>query len=338
MRSLARFATAVLAAAFLASCGSTSSSPTAPTPTGAKVTAVAVSSAQSSASSFQLKATAQFSDGTSRDVTTGASWTSSNTAVATVSASGVVTVVTSGELDVNATYQSVTGSLHLLVTRVPVAAVTVTGAPTTGATSFQLTATARLSDGSTQDVTRSASWSSSDTAIATVSSTGYVTIVASGDVDLRATYQGVTGDARLTVAIPKTYALTGVVAEVAPHVQPIAGARVQIVGGGAGFTTSDANGVYSIAGLPAGRNIIEVTKDGYQTYDNEITVSADTQLQVNLFPTPPKDASGASATARCNDATWSWAQTKSDACTSNGGVAYFVCPGPFCTTSTSVGR
>lgn len=330
MRWVPRIITAVLAALVLASCGK-AQNPTAPTPPGVKVTALVVTSAQTSAASIQLKATAQLSDGTSRDVTSGATWESSNAAIATVSATGLVTVVSSGELDVRATYQGAAGSLHLLVTRVPVSSVAVSGGPSLSSAFFQLTATARLSDGTSQDVTRSATWSSSNTSIATVSSIGAVTILANGDVDLTATYQGVSGSTHVTVSVPKRYAVTGVVGEPAPTSKPVAGARVQLVVGN--YTMTDTNGVFSLAGLPVGRSIIEVSKDGYVTWSNEVNViDKDIQVSVTLYPVPPKNGDGATATARCKDGSWSWAQTKADACTANGGVAYFVCPGPLCSS------
>jgi len=61
-------------------------------------------------------------------------------------------------------------------------------APVVGGTS-QFKATATLADGSTQDVTSQATWQSSDTAVATVSSAGVVTGVASGSVTVSAVYQ-----------------------------------------------------------------------------------------------------------------------------------------------------
>ena len=77
--------------------------------------------------------------------------------------------------------------------------------------------------------------------------------------------------------------------------------------------------------------LIEFAKDGYQTYETEIVFVDGSSLAVNLYPTPPKSADGASATARCNDGSWSWAQTRTAACSANGGLAYPVCPGPLCT-------
>jgi hypothetical protein len=306
--------------------------PTAPTPTPAvTVSAVTIASASTSGAAFQLAAMARMSNGSTQDVTKAATWESSNTLLATVS-TGMVTVLGTGELDVRATYQGVSGSLHLLVARVPVVALTISGASTNS--SFQLTAIARLSDGSTQDVTRSATWASSNTQIATVSSTGYVTVVGNGELDVQVTYQGVTGSQHLVVALPKTFAVSGVVHEIAPNVRPILGAAVRILSRSLAPVMTTDQGSFAFPALPAERMLIEVTKDGYQVWESEIViVDRNVQLMVSLYPTPPNDANGVSATVRCLDGSWSWAQTRDKACTANAGIAYAVCPGPLCESS-----
>jgi uncharacterized protein YjdB len=74
--------------------------------------------------------------------------------------------------------------------------VTVTGAaPAVGATA-QYSAVANLSNGSTENVTTSATWTSSNPDIATVSSTGLVTAIAEGNVSISATFDSVTGSAQ----------------------------------------------------------------------------------------------------------------------------------------------
>ena len=120
------------------------------------------------------------------------------------------------------------------------------------------------------------------------------------------------------------------VLEAPPNVQRIVGARVQVVV--SDHTFSDAQGMFSLLKVPFGRVILEVTKDGYQTLSNELIVDRDLSLGITLYPTPPKNVDGVTATARCNDGSWSWAQTRAEACPSNGGVAYPVCPGPLCGT------
>jgi uncharacterized protein YjdB len=83
-----------------------------------------------------------------------------------------------------------------------VASIAIRGsAPTVGSTA-QLTATATMSNGTTQDVTSSATWQSGDATIATVSSGGVVTGVAAGSTTVTATYQSVTGSDSIAVAVP----------------------------------------------------------------------------------------------------------------------------------------
>jgi hypothetical protein len=79
------------------------------------------------------------------------------------------------------------------------ASITITGvAPAAGGVT-QLTATGVLSDGTTQDVTSSATWTSSDTTVVTVSSTGAATGVAAGTASVFATVGVVTGTLQLNV-------------------------------------------------------------------------------------------------------------------------------------------
>ena len=219
------------------------------------------------------------SDGTVRDVTNAAAWQSSNIALATVSSAGVVTFFGSGDLDVRATYQNVSGSLHLVVASVPVISMTISGAPSSPAISFQLTASVRLADGSTQDVTRSATWESSNASIATVTG-GLVSVVSNGEVDIRATYQAMTSSTHIAVTRPNGFTLTGFVTDAATN-QAIPGVRVQLIGGGSSHT--DDHGAFGIAVLE-GRVLVEFSKDGYQMIEKDVRISGDMQMLVTLAP------------------------------------------------------
>lgn len=80
-----------------------------------------------------------------------------------------------------------------------VTSLTVTGTvPAVGSTA-QYTSTVTFSDGKTQDVTNTATWVSFDTDVATVSSSGVVTAVATGTDVVKATYQGSSGTFTLSV-------------------------------------------------------------------------------------------------------------------------------------------
>jgi hypothetical protein len=220
-----------------------------------------------------------------------------------------------------------------------VRAVVVTSAVATP-TSFQLNARADMSDGGSRDVTMLAKWESSNSGIATVSATGVLTAVASGQVEVRATYENVAGVISLLVSgppRPTTFAITGVAIETPPSGKVVPGVVVQVTDGpDAGQTaTTDEGGLYRFAALRTAPLTLEARKSGYLLWRvTNLMLDRDRQLEIVLFPTPPKNADGVDATARCTDSTWSWAQTRAEACATNGGIAYAVCPGPLCELKT----
>src|SRR5256885_13208790 len=68
-------------------------------------------------------------------------------------------------------------------------------------TASQFTATVTMTDGTTQNATTTASWTSSNPAIATVAA-GLVTPLTPGDVTITATFLGVPGRTSMTIAKP----------------------------------------------------------------------------------------------------------------------------------------
>lgn len=96
-------------------------------------------------------------------------------------------------------------------------AVTVRSLSISGTVSFnavgqttQLSAIASMSDGSSQNVTSSSVWQSSNAAVATVSASGVVTSRGAGDSEISATYQGARAatTARVTLPVTCTFSLT----------------------------------------------------------------------------------------------------------------------------------
>jgi len=150
-------------------------------------------------------------------------------------------------------------------------------APNVGLTA-QFTATATMSNGTTQNVTSQATWQSSNAAIATVNAAGIVTGVAPGDVDITATFQSVAGRQRITVVV-RTFTLTGLVTDgtsggILPNI------NIQITAGprtGAS-TRTDATGNYTLGGLEAGAITVTASAVSYDTQDKAITLIADTKL------------------------------------------------------------
>src|SRR5204863_431992 len=118
----------------------------------------------------QLTATPKDSNGNALSGRT-VTWTSSNTSVATVSTSGLVSGVTPGSATITATSEGKSGTASVTVTQVPVATVSLSPATPSiqqGQT-VQLTATLKDASGNTLSG-RTVTWSSSNTAVATVNS------------------------------------------------------------------------------------------------------------------------------------------------------------------------
>lgn len=123
------------------------------------------------------------------DVTSTATWTSSNTTVASV-ASGVITAGSNTAANQTATITAkdsgVSGTANILTYTgtAPTGTSAITIVIPTGITlnvtpgeTFQLTATADLSGNATLNVSKYVSWTSNNSAIATVSTSGTVTVL-----------------------------------------------------------------------------------------------------------------------------------------------------------------
>jgi hypothetical protein len=80
------------------------------------------------------------------------------------------------------------------------ASVSVTGSAPDVGSEAPFKATATLSDGTTQDVTATATWTSANQAVATVSPAGIVRGVSAGQTSISASYQNVSGARPVTIA------------------------------------------------------------------------------------------------------------------------------------------
>ena len=164
------------------------------------VTGVSVSPATATVglgSTQQLNAAITPANATNQNVT----WTSSNTAVATVNASGLVTAVAAGTaaITVKTVDGNKTATSAITVAAIPVssAAVSPASASLYAGNTQQLSVTISPANATNKNVT----WSSTNSAIATVNSSGLVTAVSAGTVTITATTQdgNKTASAAITV-------------------------------------------------------------------------------------------------------------------------------------------
>jgi|GEM_PF-1931786 len=171
-------------------------------PTGSnpvtQVTVTAPSPSLAAGGTLQLTATPR--DASGNTVPQFVVWSSSAEAVATVSASGLVTGVSAGPVTIRAVAGTVTGTIDLTVTPVPVASVTVVP----DAFQLQVGQTREIA-ATTRDAAggaltgRAVAWTALDAGVATVTAAGVVQAVSVGQGRIVATVEGKADTATVTV-------------------------------------------------------------------------------------------------------------------------------------------
>ena len=191
-------------------CGDGATEPPPDQPRPAVVT-VSPDAAEITALGETVQLTASVSDQNGRALAgTLASWSSSGTAVATVTASGLVTAVGNGTATIAAVAGEASGTAEITVDQA-VSAVSVSPAAHTVQVGATLRLSAEATDANGHAVEEAEfAWESGDTVIAAVNATGLVTALGVGEVDITAISSDVTGRAALSVVppAPTTMAVT----------------------------------------------------------------------------------------------------------------------------------
>ncbi len=158
-------------------------------------------------------ATGSFSDGSTQDLTTQLTWSvQGNTGAASVNSKGLLTSSSPGSITVTATSPSTLGSISgsTAATVTPATLQTIAVTPATafmppGGT-FPFSATGTFSDGSTQDVSAQAVWTSVFENVGTVKS-GTTTGLGVGQSTITAKLGAISGTADLMVVLPQQVSL-----------------------------------------------------------------------------------------------------------------------------------
>jgi len=153
------------------------------------------------AAAIQYTAMALLTDGSSADLTTEVTWSSSNTFVATIGAEGLATGLQIGVATIEAALGSLSAATNLSVTAPGLDSIAVAPADPTVPIGFtqQFTATGYYEDGSTQDLTASVVWTSSAPFVASISTTGFATTGIAGTTTIGARLGQKTASTSLTV-------------------------------------------------------------------------------------------------------------------------------------------
>jgi uncharacterized protein YjdB len=196
--------------------GSTTLTVNAAAPTLTSIAVTPANPSIQSGTTQQFTATGTYSDNSTKNITTTVNWTSLSTSIATISntagSNGLATSLASGSTTIQATLGSVNGSTLLTVTAVNTATLTVIVVNPqypliTDASSTQaFTAIGHYSDGTVQDLTGSATWTSSNTGVAAVNSSGTATSQSLGSTQptgyasIRASVGAISGVSILSVS------------------------------------------------------------------------------------------------------------------------------------------
>ena len=228
----------------------------------------------------QYSATGTYTGGITEDLTASVAWSSDNAAVATVSntsgTQGLVNAVTGGSANIIATSGSVSGSASLTVT----SSVTLIGFaitpsyPNIASGTQQFTATGSYNDGSTQNLTNSVTWTSSNTSVATISNT-------SGSQG-RASSAGTVGATKITAAGTMTSATILTVSgsgNTLPNSSFESGATnwAKSTAGTGGVTTNSVN-------ANTGNNYAQLSLPGSPTSSQATYASATSSGGAALYP------------------------------------------------------
>ena len=241
-------------------------------------------------------------------------WTSGAPSVATVNGAGIVTATGSGTAVVFATVEGRTGSATINVRQIPVTSVTVTPPVSSVAIGANVQLTAAVRSGTTVLTDRVVGWSSSNDAVAVVSSTGRVTALKAGSATITATSEGVSGTAFVAIGVASIVVTPNPTNVIAGQTRQLT-AAARDAGGtvipGIPFTwssgvpataTVDANGL--VTGRATGNVGIAATF-GSISGTSTVTVLPVTVATVEVTPSPATLATGQSSltlTATVKDA------------------------------------
>ncbi len=243
-----------------------------------------------------LSVTASYSDESETEVTSSAEYVTSNNAVATVDASGVVKAVSAGSATITISYGGKTVQVAVIVSPKPVVLEAISASPDsvslTAGQDEALSVTATYSDESETEVTSSAAYGTSNGAVATVDASGVVQAVSAGSATITITFGGKTVQVAVIVlpvlpepvvleaisASPATVSLTAgqnqalsVTASYSDESETTVTSSAAYVTSNSAVATVDASGI--IKAQTAGTAVITVSFNG-KSVSVQVTVTS----------------------------------------------------------------
>ncbi|ARD20865.1 Ig-like domain-containing protein [Shewanella japonica] len=262
-----------------------------------QITPATISLAKGTSTSYV--ATGTYTDNTTQDITTSVAWSSSDTNVATI-LSGVAITVNEGIVSISASLNSISSnSASLTVTTEELVSIQITPATISLAkgTSTSYVATGTYTDNTTQDITPSVAWSSSDTNVATILS-GVATTISEGMTSISVNLSGINSNvASLTVTSEELVSI-----QITPAITSLAkGINTDYVATGTysdnstlditalvSWSSSDTNVATILSGLATTVNegivSISASLNGINSNSATLTVTAEELASIQITP------------------------------------------------------
>ena len=244
-----------------------------------------------------------YTDGTTQDLGSTATWASGNEAVATVTTpGGAVTARAVGQATITVTAEgkSATATISVTPPMLTVLALTPTLPARAVGQSLQFQVVGTYTDGATQDLTGTVTWTSSAPAVATIMSPGgLATALAAGTTTITATHpDGLTASTTLTVTPPVVTSLalhpTNAMLVVGQTLQltvlatftdgTTQDATAQVAWSSGAPLVASVSGAGLVAGLTSGTTTITATHAAGPTASTTLTVLLPLPTITNLEP------------------------------------------------------
>lgn len=208
----------------------------------------------------QFAATGTYTDGSTQNLTSSVTWTSSNPAAASISGTGMADGLAPGASNISASLTGITSNVFAVTVTGTTAtlqsiAVTAPSSSLTTGSSETLTAMGTFSDGTTQNLTSTASWTSSNSSAVSIAAGALARAAGVGQSMISATQSGITG----SVTVAATATISGTVSPAASG----SGTTVTLGGAATASTVADANGNYSFTILANGAYTVTPAKSLY---------------------------------------------------------------------------
>jgi len=158
----------------------------------------------------QFTATGNYNNGTSADITSSVTWSSNNTAIASIEDTGLATAITVGSATMIATRDLIEGraNLGVIATNLQSISLTPLNANVIEGIAQQYQALGNYDNGISVDITSAVTWSSSNADIATIDNQGLASTFAGGSTSIKATRNSITATADLVVVAARLETIT----------------------------------------------------------------------------------------------------------------------------------